>query len=231
MLISEIFYSLQGEGELTGVPSVFIRTAGCNLRCRWCDTPYASWKPEADEMAVSHILDEVVKFPPRHCVITGGEPMIAKGIHELAGRLRMAGFHITIETAGTVLPEGIACDLASVSPKMPNSTPTVEAAGKAWVERHEKTRKCPEVLATWLKDYSYQLKFVISTRADAQDAVSYAESLVPKISREKIFLMPEAVDIATLRERGAWLADFCKETGCRFGDRLHIRLFGNRRGT
>ena len=93
MLISEIFYSIQGEGELTGVPSVFVRTSGCNLRCVWCDTPYASWNPEGADMSVDQILEEVKKHPARHCVLTGGEPMITRGIHELAQALRHAGYH------------------------------------------------------------------------------------------------------------------------------------------
>ncbi|MFM8982025.1 MAG: 7-carboxy-7-deazaguanine synthase QueE, partial [Spartobacteria bacterium] len=79
MLISEIFYSVQGEGELTGVPSVFIRTSGCNLRCRWCDTPYASWNPEGTEMSIDQILAEVEKHPAAHVVLTGGEPVVARG--------------------------------------------------------------------------------------------------------------------------------------------------------
>ena len=116
MKISEIFFSIQGEGELTGVPSVFVRTSGCNLRCRWCDTPYASWRPEGQAMEVPEILEEVGKFPARHVVLTGGEPMIARDIHALAAGLREAGYHITIETAGTVAPAGIACDLASICP-------------------------------------------------------------------------------------------------------------------
>src|SRR5436305_5159726 len=107
MLISEIFYSIQGEGELTGIPSVFVRTSGCNLRCNWCDTMYASWEPEGAQMSLVQIMAEVGKHPAQHVVLTGGEPMIAKGIHDLATALRTAGKHITIETAGTILPEGI----------------------------------------------------------------------------------------------------------------------------
>src|SRR6185312_1651951 len=124
MLISEIFHSLQGEGELTGVPSVFVRTSGCNLRCSWCDTPYASWEPEGSPRTVEQIVAEVRGHASaRHVVLTGGEPMIAPGIRDLAAALKELGYHLTIETAATVGPEGIACDLASLSPKLLNSAP------------------------------------------------------------------------------------------------------------
>ena len=104
MRISEIFHSIQGEGLLAGVPSVFIRTSGCNLRCRWCDTPYASWNPEGEEMGLKVIMERVSGYDCRHVVLTGGEPMVASGIRELAAALRSAGMHITIETAATVPP-------------------------------------------------------------------------------------------------------------------------------
>src|SRR5215212_5011823 len=108
MLISEIFYSLQGEGELTGVPSVFIRTSGCNLRCSWCDTPYASWNPEGEQRSVAQLVAAVEAFPAtRHVVLTGGEPMIAKEMKTLASEIKRTGRHITIETAATVAPDGI----------------------------------------------------------------------------------------------------------------------------
>src|SRR5436190_3125991 len=108
MLISEIFYSIQGEGELTGVPSVFVRTSGCNLRCTWCDTPYASWNPEGEQRSVAQIVTAVEGFPvAKHVVLTGGEPMIAKDIRGLAAELKTKGRHITIETAATIAPEGI----------------------------------------------------------------------------------------------------------------------------
>ena len=122
MKIAELFYSLQGEGSLVGVPSVFIRTSGCNLRCSWCDTPYTSWQPEGTELSLDQILDEVQAHPARHVVVTGGEPMIAPEIVPLTERLRALGLHITIETAGTVF-QPVACDLMSISPKLANSTP------------------------------------------------------------------------------------------------------------
>src|SRR5580704_17941009 len=92
MRISEIFYSVQGEGILAGVPSVLVRTSGCKLRCSWCDTPYTSWKPEGEDLTLDAIIDRATAFPAaRHVVITGGEPMIAQGVAELSERLRARG--------------------------------------------------------------------------------------------------------------------------------------------
>lgn len=231
MRISEIFHSIQGEGELMGVPSVFVRTSGCNLRCSWCDTPYASWSPEGEEMSLDCILERIHAFNCDHVVLTGGEPMIAKGIHELASHLRSAGKHITIETAGTIPPDGIACDLASISPKLANSTPTIELAGKAWRDRHEQTRLQFDVLRQWVDHYSFQLKFVVTDDQQLEEIRELLFSLDRKISPCKTLLMPEGVTAEVLNARSAWLADVCKELGYRFCPRLHIALFGNTRGT
>jgi 7-carboxy-7-deazaguanine synthase len=231
MLISEIFYSVQGEGELVGVPSVFIRTSGCNLRCRWCDTPYASWNPEGTEMSIDAILAEVENHPAAHVVLTGGEPMVARGIHELAARLRAAGKHITIETAGTIAPGSIACDLASISPKLANSTPLPGTIEPAWIERHERSRLRPELLREWLEHYPYQLKFVVATETDLAEIESLLADIGLAIPPAKVLLMPEGTDPATLDARRAMLVDLCLRKGHRLCDRLHIRLFGNTRGT
>jgi len=231
MLISEIFYSVQGEGELTGVPSVFVRTSGCNLRCRWCDTPYASWNPEGEDMSVERILDDVKKFPARHVVLTGGEPMIARSIHDLAAALRQAGYHITIETAGTVAPGGIACDLASISPKFANSTPVKGTIDPAWIKRHEEARHQPEILSAWVRKYPHQIKLVVASQEDAVEALATLELALPGTPKWKIHLMPEGTDTGTLAAREGWLIDFCKKYGYRYCTRLHIRLFGNTKGT
>jgi 7-carboxy-7-deazaguanine synthase len=231
MLISEIFYSVQGEGTLVGVPSVFVRTSGCNLRCRWCDTPYASWKPEGTEMSVEELLQVVNAHPTRFVVVTGGEPMVAKEIPLLLQRLREAGKHITIETAGTILPEGVACDLASISPKLAHSTPDEASAGKAWVEKHERLRLQPEVLRAWCSTYDFQLKFVIASEADVLEVKDVIESIGIEIPPEKVLLMPEGITQEALKARQMLLVDVCKREGWRYSPRLHIDLFGNKRGT
>ncbi len=230
--ISEIFHSIQGEGLLIGVPSVFIRTSGCNLRCRWCDTPYASWNPEGEEMTLPDIMERVRGYNCRHVVLTGGEPMVASGIREFATMLRAEDFHITIETAATVAPEGIACDLASLSPKLANSTPDAEVAGP-WRERHEATRWKPEFIRQWLEAGPCQLKFVVSQASDLSEIEELLNEIgaVPGFTRDRVLLMPEGTDVTTLRERGPVLARICQEHGFRFAPRLQIELYGNTRGT
>ena len=222
MKIAELFYSIQGEGSLVGVPSFFIRTSGCNLRCSWCDTPYTSWQPEGVEMPLERILDEVRAHPARHAVVTGGEPMIVPEVLPLTQQLREAGFHITIETAGTVF-RPVACDLMSISPKLANSTPE-----GPWAARHEGLRIQPEVLAELMARYDYQLKFVIARPEDLEEVRALCQSLAADADR--VILMPEGVDAERLRERGLWLAEICKQEGFRFSPRLHVDLYGNRRG-
>ena len=230
MLISEIFYSIQGEGELTGLPSVFIRTSGCNLRCNWCDTMYASWHPEGAEMSVEQIVAEVLKHPARHCVLTGGEPMVAKGIRELASALRAAGKHITIETAGTIAPDGIACDLASLSPKLSNSAPD-QRLPEAWRQKHEALRRQPAVVREWISQYPFQLKFVVTSSRDLEEIQLLLQEVKPTIPPDKILLMPEGISVAAIRGRDQTLVEICKQHGYRYCNRLHVEMFGHTRGT
>ncbi|HVU33534.1 MAG TPA: 7-carboxy-7-deazaguanine synthase QueE [Opitutaceae bacterium] len=231
MLISEIFHSLQGEGELTGVPSVFVRTSGCNLRCTWCDTPYASWHPEGNNRTVAQIVALVERHATtRHVVLTGGEPMIAKGIHELATAVQATGRHITIETAATVAPSGIACDLASLSPKLLNSAPDA-AEHAAWRRKHEATRWQPDVVRAWIDAYPYQFKFVVARPEDVDELEHMLAALRREIPRHKVLLMPEGTTIDRIRARAGWLAELCKARGYRYAHRLHIELYGNKRGT
>jgi 7-carboxy-7-deazaguanine synthase len=223
--IAELFYSIQGEGVLLGVPSVFIRTSGCNLRCTWCDTPYTSWNPEGEPMTIHAIADYVLEHSTGHVVITGGEPMIAPEIVPLTQTLRAHGQHITIETAGTVF-QPVDCDLMSISPKLANSTPHDRPG--PWAARHEKLRIQPEVLVRLTQSYPYQLKFVIVSEADLAEIGELVN--LTAAPPDRVVLMPEGTDPATLRARAPMLAEICKSRGWRYSPRLHIDLWGPRRG-
>lgn len=234
--IAETFVSVQGEGKLSGVPSYFIRTSGCNLRCGWCDTPYASWNPERHSRSLDDLLREAEASPARHAVVTGGEPMIFPQVTELTRRLKAAGMHVTIETAGTVDRE-VSCDLISVSPKLANSTPSEDDPrdpSGAWRARHEERRINIAALQALLDAHQrpardLQLKFVVSEPAQ----VGEIESLLARLkgwSNEDILLMPEGVTAGALRGR-EWIVPECIGRGWRYCARLHIDLFGNTRGT
>lgn len=233
MLIAEVYESLQGEGRLAGTPSVFLRTSGCNLRCQWCDTPFTSWKPTGDQRTIDALCTEVTGFGLQHVVVTGGEPLVAAGIGELCNRLRRAGQHVTIETAGTVLPPAgpPAADLMSLSPKLASSTP-VSATGD-WPRRHEAARRSDETLTALMASAPFQLKFVIDTPIDLDEAVAWLADLgIPSGSPagRHVYLMPQGTDAATLQATEAWLTPACNDLGFELCRRHHIDWFGNERG-
>jgi 7-carboxy-7-deazaguanine synthase len=228
MKIAEVFYSIQGEGRLVGVPSVFVRSTGCNLRCQWCDSAYTSWQPQGEYARVAAILDRLSAFPTRHAVVTGGEPFLQPDLAELCAGLRERRFHITIETAATLF-KPVACDLASLSPKLANSTPH-EREGGRFAQRHDRLRWQPDVIHAFMDHCDYQLKFVINRPEDVAEALELVERL-PGVDRDKVLLMPQGVTREELAERGPWLAEVCKTHGFRYCPRLHIELYGNTRGT
>lgn len=229
MNISEIFQSIQGEGKLAGVPSVFIRTSGCNLRCSWCDSPYTSWEPQGQSISLDDIMEKVAELSSLHVVITGGEPMIDSEIVELTQRLRRGGYHITIETAATVWRDGIECDLASISPKLANSTPWTRQDGKH-AAAHEKNRINIDTIRRFMAGGEHQIKFVV---ADPED-MAEIDTLLTQIGNHEmpnILLMPLGVTPEELAKRAPFISDICKKRGYRYCPRLHIELYGNTRGT
>ncbi len=227
MKVSEVFGTIQGEGILSGVPSLFIRVSGCNLRCVWCDTPYTSWTPEGEEWSVERLLEWTSGFPQyRHVVLTGGEPMIFPESVALTQALRERRFHITVETAGTVWQD-VACDLMSISPKLANSTPG-EREGGRWAAAHDRFRHNPAVLQALTSAYDYQLKFVVSQASDLEEVRSIRRLV--DAPAERILLMPEGVTPDVLAARAEWLVEICKAEGYRFCPRVHVMLYGNRRG-
>jgi len=180
-------------------------------------------------MSVEEILMKLTEWNYDHVVLTGGEPMIAPDLTELSDALKKQNKHVTIETAGTIPPNGIPCDLASISPKLSNSTPPA-SRDPAWAKRHEATRLQPEVISEWIQKYPFQLKFVVSTENDLVEIKSLILKL-PKIPVDRVLLMPEGIDSKTLASRSPWLVEICKREGFRFCPRLHIELFGHKRGT
>jgi 7-carboxy-7-deazaguanine synthase len=232
MRISEIYASLQGEGLLAGTPSTFVRTSGCNLRCVWCDTPFTSWKPEGREMTVADVRAAVDSLAPRHVVITGGEPLLLADVVPLCIALRRDGHHVTIETAGTVLPSAdeTLADLLSISPKLASSTPPADTPG-GWAGRHEAARRRDDVLRALAASGPHQFKFVVETDADLAEACGWLEDLGPIIDRGRVFFMPQARTAEELASRTAWLVGECHRLGFRLAPRHHITWFGNRRGT
>jgi len=233
MRISEIYASLQGEGLLSGTPSTFVRTSGCNLRCRWCDTPFTSWTPTGDERTVEEILRSVASLPPRHVVITGGEPLLVADLVDLCRRLRAGGHHVTIETAGTV-PLETPVDLMSISPKLASSAPDPETPSN-WRQRHEATRRRDEIILGLLEQGPYQLKFVVETDADIEEALGWVADLAQRrpsgIDPARLLFMPQGRTPEELGRTTAWLAGECIRRGLVLAGRHQITWFGNTRGT
>jgi 7-carboxy-7-deazaguanine synthase len=227
MRISEIFYSIQGEGRLCGVPSVFIRTSGCNLRCVWCDTPYTSWNPEGKEMSREEILHALGSYPLGHVVITGGEPFLAPEIEELSLKLKAAGAHVTIETAATKF-KAVTCDLVSMSPKLSHSTPLQRENGR-FAAMHEQHRLNFDVMQRFIDGYDYQLKFVVEREQDFTEVQQILDRL-KNVDRARALMMAQAITRRELREKSRWIVDLCKKHGYGYSPRLHIELYGNRRG-
>lgn len=208
-----------------GVPSVFVRASGCNLRCSWCDTPYASWTPTGSQQTVEQIVEQVLSYNCRHVVVTGGEPVIMPDIEDLCAALKRHDLHITLETAATVY-KPLAIDLASLSPKLSNSTPSEERLAVL----HERLRLNASVIQRFIDTSpDRQLKFVVASPDDMgeiDDLLSQLKGWQPA----DVLLMPEGIDVEVLSERSEWLVDICKQRGFRFCPRLHVLLYGHRAG-
>jgi 7-carboxy-7-deazaguanine synthase len=239
--INEVFHSLQGEGTLAGTPSVFVRTSGCNLRCWFCDSYHTSWEPTHGWQSVDSLLDRIADHDVDHVVVTGGEPMLHDGIEPLLERLGDTGYHVTVETNGTIYRD-THVDLASISPKLASSTPTEDrppAGGDApvgeWAERHERDRLDLEALAALVENYPFQMKFVVTDREDVEEATALVERLRgvtdEPIRDSDVLLMPEGMTRERLAETRDLTAELALEYGYRYTPRLHVDLWNDAPGT
>ena len=226
----EIFASIQGEGVTLGVPSVFVRLSLCNLHCSWpCDTAYTwDWtrydpQDEIIRVSVEEIVQRVQRLGganTRHVVITGGEPLLQqRQVVPLASALQAGSYRIEVETNGTIRPHAALAaviDQWNVSPKLANSGNTAEE------------REVPEALTWFAARPNAFFKFVVAAPEDLDEVCALAERYAIPVDR--ILLMPEGRDPATLQERSQWLVEQCREYGYRFTTRLHILLWGDQRG-
>ncbi|GCF14165.1 radical SAM protein [Haloarcula mannanilytica] len=235
--INELFQSLQGEGRLAGVPSVFVRTSGCNLRCWFCDSYHTSWEPTHDWFGVDDVLAAIEEYDADHVVLTGGEPLIHDSSEALLERLADRGYHTTVETNGTVVPDA-PIDLASVSPKLASSTPTAERdpdGDGEWADRHEERRLDVSTLAELVERYDTQLKFVVTGREDMAEIEGLIERVrdaaSARVRDDDVLLMPEGQTREQLEATREMVADLALEYGYRYTPRLHVDLWNDAPGT
>ena len=221
----EIFASIQGEGASLGQPSTFVRLAVCNLRCSWCDTAYTwDWSKftraeQVMSLPVDAVVGAVTTLAPRRVVITGGEPLLQRRqLLPFATMLKERGYWLEVETNGTVLPAGLetVIDQFNVSPKLLHS-------GNEGLARLR-----PGPLRWFAKDPRAFFKFVVQAGSDLAEVEALRDDYA--LPPERVILMPEGRTAEELRERSPWLAEVCAERGYRFSTRLHILIWGDKRG-
>ncbi|MCE2484288.1 MAG: 7-carboxy-7-deazaguanine synthase QueE [Desulfurellaceae bacterium] len=224
LLVSEIFESVQGEGVSLGVPSVFLRLAHCNLRCGWCDTKYTwDWhaydiRKEVREYSLDQTVDALQRLRPRNLVVTGGEPLLQQpALVSLLRRLE--GWTSEVETAGTLVPDARLTAITTrwnVSPKLDNSgNPTDK-------------RLRPEALRAFAALPNASFKFVLTAASDLAEV----SDLIARfdLPSERVMLMPEATEAGRLNALARDLVEACIQYGYRLSYRLHVALWGAKRG-
>ena len=216
--VVEMFYSIQGEGLFTGMPSVFLRVSGCNLRCVFkdsiCDTPYTSFNPEKSKYnSNEEILDDLVKLFLEHkhldhLVITGGEPLLyRKELEEFLQKFldMFPDTIITIETNGTLPPlnsELVNVSLYSISPKLSTSVDhDLKKLNKEQADRHNNTRINIDSLYEFISSEDCVLKFVYSGPECIDEIKSIYSKLIEKSLKESLELIKETSnDNQTIKE-------------------------------
>ena len=249
--------TIQGEGKLAGVPSLFVRLAGCNLRCLWtlpdghlsrCDTPYASFENDSHQTQVTEEVFELIRHNIgflKHIVITGGEPLLQhKALADLLKMIKeQLHLHVTIETNGTIFSESVAqyTDLFSISPKLKNSDPTEEKLSRYHLKPsgptvyHNQKRLNTEVLQKYI-DFAQQdqkeiqLKFVVASENDIPEIQGDFLEQLQRWSPEDILLMPLGANDQELEITSSKVLKLAIKNGWRFSPRMHIDLFGPQAG-
>jgi len=217
MQVAEVFYSIQGEGVTAGLPAVFVRLQGCSVGCSWCDTKY-SWDPEAGSAVdLDALVEEVSAYPCRRAVVTGGEPLESPSFALLLKALGVQGFAIEVETSGTVPPP----------PSVDRSVQWNVSLKLAGSDVDEARRLKPDAIRAFLARDAWW-KFVVTSDADVAEVLQLAERFA--LPRARILLQPEAVHREDLLERSRWVVEACKLHGFAFSPRLHVLIWGAKRG-
>ena len=217
MQVAEVFYSIQGEGVTAGLPAVFVRLQGCTVGCSWCDTKY-TWDPEAGSAVdLDALVEEVSAYPCRRAVVTGGEPLESPSFALLLKALGVQGFTIEVETSGTVPPP----------PSVDRSVQWNVSLKLAGSDVDEARRLKPDAIRAFLARDAWW-KFVVTSDADVAEVLQLAERFA--MPRARILLQPEAVHREDLIERSRWVVEACKLHGFAFSPRLHVLLWGAKRG-
>ena len=231
-----IFHTIQGEGKYIGHPCVFVRLSRCNLRCAWknpdgtitrCDTPHTSFEPEIEKNRINDIMKEVISYGTEHVVISGGEPFFQKNVTALIERLVASNHFVTVETNGTLYHENDA-QFISISPKLMSSSMDPDHGAK-----HLRSRVRHAPLISIIKDHEYQFKFVVNTQQDIVEIKEIADILFDMTGiniNPHIWLMPQGITQEQFDSKMKWLVRICKEYDWRLTDRMHIRIFGNKKG-
>lgn len=235
MKIVEEFYTLQGEGKFLGVPSYFVRTTGCNLRCVWknpdnsvtlCDTPYTSFRPEKGYAVTAvDILRKMQSLPTNHIVLTGGEPTIQPDAEEIVQYLGLKGFQVTVETNGTKFMDAPKAFM-SISPKLKSSYGA--QPGTEEHKLHTANNHFVFVLQQYTQKNDYQVKFVYNEPEDFKQITQLQRQL--DIPQTNVYVMPQGVSQVQFQERQKQLFNLCMEAGYNYTPRMHIDIFGNKRG-
>ena len=217
--VPEVFHSLQGEGASIGMPAVFVRLAGCNLACSWCDTAY-SWdgSVRAVEMEPCDVAELVLRFPCRRLVLTGGEPLVQQ--KELPDFLELLPNHMMeVETNGTIIPDAAVARRISQL----NVSPKLAHAGNA--------RSLNPAVLSWFANEAGEkswFKFVVESERDIKDVEFLIETC--GVERSRVIVMPQAGSLACLEGVRRNVAELCIRRGFRFPDRLHMTLWGDKKG-
>jgi 7-carboxy-7-deazaguanine synthase len=224
--LSEVFDSLQGEGVNAGKPCRFVRLALCNLHCHYCDTKYTwdferfDYDTEVREVTTEWLADQIASAPARHVVVTGGEPLLQQRALVNALAAVPADVFIEVETNGTRVPSLTLLERVNQW----NVSPKLSSAGDT-----EALRIKPEALLALRDTGRAYLKLVVQSERDRDEAEALRERF--GYAKSRTLFMPEAATPEELAERSPAVAAWSQALAVRFGSRLHISLWGGRRGT